>query len=459
MNERMNNELSILAEKKNVFDTGNNIPVLVDVTKHPVTEILDYYKYPVNTWPVLISREMATQLNKLATRIPRLLQAIPSLYFNNDIKKIAGFYFDGDETQAQLAMMCHEKNIRAGCRIDLTYTGEFFKILEVNMGTSIGGWQIQNFEPVIRQYHPELSGSDTAHHYRAIDTQRVYAAFLVNQALPFLEKGTNTVNIFINLVGSNNDPGFQQKGAAFFDQLLKEELAKRGLEGGVFTGDISKITVQNGNLVLDNRVIHGLIVFGMISAAVTPNIFRAFIMDKVYFPDHIGLPLLGDKRNLGILVELALAGKFSPADNQLVLDHVPWTTFFEPKMVHYNGREYDIVELMEKQKDNFVIKQARGFQGMDVFVGRNVSTEEWQKVVQQALKEKRFIAQEFCNALNFQAPNRNNTWVPHKLIWGAFGFGDHYGGVEVRMSEASNGAGVINMATGAVESLVYEIVE
>ena len=56
------------------------------------------------------------------------------------------------------------------------------------------------------------------------------------------------------------------------------------------------------------------------------------------------------------------------------------------------------------------------------------------------------------------APNKNNEWKPHALIWGAFGFGDTFGGVWVRMSDIENNTGAINSATGAVEVIVYETV-
>lgn len=70
--------------------------------------------------------------------------------------------------------------------------------------------------------------------------------------------------------------------------------------------------------------------------------------------------------------------------------------------------------------------------------------------------EKVFIAQEFCESINFLAPNRSNQWTPHILVWRAFGFGEDYGGVWGRMSEVNTSSGGINSATGAVEIIVYE---
>jgi hypothetical protein len=104
-----------------------------------------------------------------------------------------------------------------------------------------------------------------------------------------------------------------------------------------------------------------------------------------------------------------------------------------------------------------VIKAARGYQGKDVFIGKFTNTDEWEEVLEKALENGAFIAQEFSDSVDFAAPNRHNEWTPHKLIWGAFGFGDFYGGVWVRMSEVKTDVGVINSATGAVEAIVFEI--
>ncbi|WP_147424560.1 circularly permuted type 2 ATP-grasp protein [Flavobacterium sp. 81] len=191
---------------------------------------------------------------------------------------------------------------------------------------------------------------------------------------------------------------------------------------------------------------------------VTPAIFRAFMMDRIYLPDHLGLRMLGDKRNLSILLELAQNGKFSPDENALILKNIPWTSFIENKKVIFKDSEYILQELLKTDKDKFVIKVARGFQGKDVFIGKFSTDKEWEEALELALKNSAFIAQEFSDSLDFLAPNTENEWTLHKLIWGSFGFGDSYGGVWVRMSEVKTDVGVINSATGAVEAIVFEIV-
>ncbi|MFZ0596653.1 MAG: hypothetical protein WAM46_06700 [Flavobacterium sp.] len=450
----MTEEYTILSNKTSEFRNKNQFPSRINTNDDSVPEVFKDYEYPVTAWPILINKEMTEQLRELSFKIPKLIHKIPSLYFNNDTKKIADFYFDGNEILAEFGMMCHDKNVQIGSRLDLTYTEEGFKILEVNMGSSLGGWQVHNLESVIRRNHPELCDEDKSCNYKTRNTLKIYMKYLIEQIIKQVGKENQTLNLFIDI--RDVEDSERQKHIAFFDNLYRQELTKKGLKGNAYTADVNSLELINGNLCLKDKIIHGVI-FLSLDVEISPEIFRAFIMDKIYFPDHVGLRMLGDKRNLAILRELAQAGKFSPEDNELMLKNIPWTSPVQNKTTIFKGKEIPLSELLKNNKDKFVIKAARGYQGKDVFIGKFQTDMEWEEILETALKNGFFIAQEFSDSLGFMAPNEENEWTPHKLIWGAFGFGDFYGGVWVRMSEVKTDIGVINSATGAVEAIVYEI--
>ncbi|PIF30209.1 hypothetical protein CLU81_0620 [Flavobacterium sp. 9] len=447
-------EYTILSEKFLEFEGNKDIPARINTNHDSVPDVFKSYKYPVSGWPVLINKQMTEELKELSIKIPGLLKQIPTLYFKDDIKKLAEFYFEGDEMMTEFAMLCHKKDLEIGCRLDLTFTEDGFKVLEANIGSSIGGWQIQSFESLIRNNHPQLVNKDKILDYKGRNTLQIYMEFLIEQIIKQLGK-QSTINIFMEM-GDIEDESEKQESLNFFDSLFKEELANFGLKGGAYTGDINSLVLTDGNLYLEDKVIHSLIVLAM-GMNVTPAVFRAFMMDRIYLPDHLGLRMLGDKRNLSILLELAQNGKFSPDENALILKNIPWTSFIENKKVIFKDSEYILQELLKTDKDKFVIKVARGFQGKDVFIGKFSTDKEWEEALELAMKNSAFIAQEFSDSLDFLAPSAKNEWTLHKLIWGSFGFGDSYGGVWVRMSEVKTDVGVINSATGAVEAIVFEI--
>lgn len=438
---------------------SSEMPSRINVDVPEVPKFFRQYEYPVSSWPVIIDEDTVDRLSELSTKLPELIHQIPTLYFSNDIKKIADFYFEGDEMITQFALMCHNKQIDIGSRLDLTFTKEGFKVLEVNMGSSIGGWQIQSFESIIRDMHPELSNVETNHTFKSKNTQSIYIKFLVDKTLQFVSSVDQEVNIFFSLNDSLGDK-LKKDSVIFFNELLQVELQKRGLKGSALSGNVSSLKLVNGKLLLQNTEIHCVLALSLDSfTQIPPDIFRAFITDKVYFPDHLGVSILGDKRNLALLRILAEENKFSDEDNILILKSIPWTALIETGNLIFKGQDYEFFELLRKKKDQFVIKAANGFQGKDVFVGKFSTIEEWENTIKMALTHKdKFIIQEFSDSIDFLAPNITNEWVPHKLIWGSFGFGTNYGGVWVRMSALQTDVGIINSATGAVEAIVYETV-
>lgn len=454
----MNN--SILLDKFEAFKEKNTegFSTWINTAEHNLPALFKDYEYPVNSWPVLIDTHTAEKLRKLCIKIPELIQRIPELYFDNDIEKIAEYYYGGDSMIAQFALMCHGKNAEIGCRLDLTWSTDGFKILEANIGSSIGGWQVQSFEPVIRKLNPYLTDIEAEASFHSENTQLNYMQFLVDKILEFVQVPDDEINVFISL-GHLDDEALKKESLIFFNELLQKELAGRGLKGQAYTSTMTALELVQGKLKLGTKDMHSVLILNMDAEEIPSDLFRAYIMGSIYFPDHLGVAMYGDKRNLGLLRELAEKGTFTQEENELLLSSIPWTAMVENTTVNYNKQPVNIAELLKEEPEKWVIKAAQGYQGKDVFIGKFSSPEEWDQAIQIALKESKFIAQEFSESLNFTAPNKNNEWTPHKLIWGAFGFGKNYGGVWVRMSEVKTDVGIINSAAGAVEAIVYEMEE
>lgn len=447
---KLNTMKTILSNQYENFVNAavDDIPSVINPDAPSVPTLFRSYKYPVSSWPVVIDKKTSEKLSRLSTRIPKLISKIPALYFNNDEQKIADYYVDGNRTLAQFAVLSHKKNVSASCRLDLTHTDDGFKILEANIGSSIGGWQVQSFEEIIKQYHPLLTND-----FETKNVQELYYEFLVKKVIKHVSDIKDEINIFISMDEVGNE-GSKKGILDFLNHLLQKTLSKRNFTGEIFIGNLEELQLYGGKLCLNKKRIHS--VLNMNGEEITPSIFRAFMMDLIYFPDHLGVVLERDKRNLGLLRELAEQNKFSPDDNALVLESIPWTYAVENRQVTYKGETHHLIELLKNNKDQFVIKAAVGYQGIDVFVGKFLSDEAWEDAIAFGIKEKKFIAQEFSDSQNFMAPNTQNEWSEHKLIWGSFGFGEVYGGVWVRMSAVKTDVGVINSATGAVEAIVYE---
>jgi len=450
-------ENSILADKHQAFTIAASPAAdTIDTSDRSIPGLLRHYEYPVSVWPVIITPQQARELAELTIILPRLQARIPALYFNDDVQRLADFYFGGNEQLTEFALLCHNKYVDIGCRLDLTLTADGFKVLEVNIGTSIGGWQVHSFEGLIRRLHAPLSDNSTAGDFESRNTQILYIKFLVDKILQYVSGVDAQVNVFIEVGNAQHEPS-RKNASAFFNDLLRRELKSRGLSGGAYVGPVDALSIgEDGSVRLNDRTIHAVLALGTDFGRLSPLLLRPFIMDKVYFPDHIGGVLQKNKANLAILRTLAAAGKFSARENELVLAHIPWTEIVSDGEVAFEGRTCRLLPMLRANRAGFVIKAATGFQGKDVFVGKFMDDQSWEEAIMLALETKAFIVQEFSDSLDFSAPAPGSGWGPHKLIWGAFGFGDIYGGVWVRMSSQRTNTGVINSATGAVEAIVFE---
>ena len=413
-----------------------------------VSEFFRGFKYPISSWPIILPKKLTNELERVSIEIPRLLNQVPELYFKNDAKQIADFYFDGNTQMAEFFTLCVQKKTPISSRLDLTYTSEGFKVLEVNVGSSIGGMEFQHFKPLIEDVHKELLGTKRVAH-KTRETQDIYMKFLVDQ----IGNVGNQVRIF--LVGKEDDAS-KEVQRKFYNDLLREELAKNNKKGAVYIDSLDTLKFKNNALYYNDNVIHGVLILDYSLTSMSPDLFRALLMDAVYFPDHLGTLFLGDKRNLGLLRRLAHKKAFSETENELILKNIPWTEIVEDTEVIYKGKKEPLIGLLKYKKDEFVVKIADGLQGKDVYIGKYLSNDEWNNAIEKALQHGKFLAQEFCDSLDLLAPDETNEWTPHKLVWGAFGFGNRYGGAWVRMSSTKNISGAINSATGAVEAIVYE---
>ncbi|WP_298427764.1 hypothetical protein [uncultured Kordia sp.] len=431
------------------------IPALINTNTDVLPEIFRNFKYPISSCPVIVDKELTQKLTEVSTLIPKLLHKIPRLYFKDDAQEIADFYFDGDETIAQFSMMCQEKEVPVSCRLDLSLTTTGFKVLEVNMGSSIGGMEFQNFEPIIRNTHNILSNVNTGKQFNYRKTQTLYIKFVVEQILAYTQTNSAEINIFL-VSREDSEKEYNEVAKNFFDALLKKELQRIGKRGNVYMDTVLSLKMKSDGLYFENKNMHAVLILDFSLNTISPDLFRAFIMNSIYFPDHLGTTFIRDKRNLALLRRLANENKFEGTQNELVLQYIPWTELVTDADVIYENETHNIIKLLKTNKDKFVIKISDGLQGNDVFIGKFMSITNWENAIENALATKKYIAQEFSDSLNLLAPNKENEWTPHKLVWGSFGFGDTYAGSWVRMSPVEKTTGVINSATGAVEAIVYE---
>ncbi|MFD0772349.1 hypothetical protein ACFQZ2_00240 [Streptomonospora algeriensis] len=146
----------------------------------------------------------------------------------------------------------------------------------------------------------------------------------------------------------------------------------------------------------------------------------------------------------------------SESDREFVERHLPWTRVAREGKVAFQGREWDMAGLLLDRQDEFVLKKADSFAGLDVVIGRHTSDVEWKRAVAHALGGD-WIAQEYVEPDRRHVPfvrRRSGDLVSAEapVVYGFLLMGGRSGGCMARHSLSENA--VINRHQGASLNIV-----
>jgi hypothetical protein len=451
---------TILSESYELLTASkpSNFPHKVDTNHDLVPIAFRNYANTVCSYPVVVRTDFIKILKEICLKFMPVMRNMVAEYFKEDLQKISDFYFNGDLKIGERALNCYNKNLTISNRLDLISTENNLFVLEINIGSSLGGWQVGYFNTLIENMHEEFQNPVTKKNFAYINTLTTYLEFLVDQIKEYVVI-ENTINIFVCLDSIENVDE-KNYSLQFLNDLYVNELTKRGFEGQVYSDSTENLELKDDKIYLNGMRIHSVLVIDLSLPELPDRLYDAFLQGTLYLPDHIGTNLIDDKRNFALLYRMGTENRFSTEDNKFILDHIPWTAILNDKHVIYNEEKHDLLTLLKSKKDQFVIKPATGSQGKGISIGKFLSPDEWATALKNARATKNYIVQEFCDPKKLLAPAGDEQWVPFSIIWGAFAFGDTYGGTWVRMSNTLiDKTGVINSATDATETIVYEYLQ
>jgi hypothetical protein len=88
----------------------------------------------------------------------------------------------------------------------------------------------------------------------------------------------------------------------------------------------------------------------------------------------------------------------SASERRFVERYVPWTRVVEDTATTWRGRRCPLIDLLLRDREQFVLKAAFGMQGQGMAIGRDCSNTEWNDAVARALTGGDMIAQELVEA-------------------------------------------------------------
>lgn len=420
--------------------------------------MVDAYQYDLSRWPVLVDDAFLGRFRALIDGFQPIVHKALRAAFRRDAAATAR-YLSMPETIAELFGACSEDAAALFLRYDIVLSDDRIRIVEVNAGSTIGGWQHDWLHGDIRA--ALASNAEVATwklDYRPV-TDSMFQA--ITQAVVRARGADAPCNI---LMFGYSEEGIRTYGAGL-QGALDRALAKIGadLRGTlVHTDRLDELRFDDeSRLLCRGQVMDAAILVMPEDQPLPPHVYMRLassaIAGKLVMPDAPHQILVGNKLSLALLHEPEVQSTLTPDEVEFIRACVPWSTKLATRtVVARDGTPMPMIEMLVRDRHALIIKKAISLQGRHVVVGRYCDEAQWRSAIEHALAEGDWLAQEYCQ------PDTFVSWCPigqeteFELVWGVFEMGRRYGGAFVRGLPVQSARGVINSVSGAREFTVFE---
>lgn len=132
-------------------------------------------------------------------------------------------------------------------------------------------------------------------------------------------------------------------------------------------------------------------------------LIRAYKDRKICMVNSFRSKLVHKKSGFAILTDPTYHHLFEQSELELINKHVPWTRLLRQTTTSFRGTEWDLLSLIYKYKDEFVLKPNDDYGGRGVLLGWEMNAEDWKTALRNALKEP-YVVQERVKGLRTRIP-------------------------------------------------------
>ena len=421
---------------------------------------IEYGPMKFQCLPTFFNRQFLDRARLATAQVCGLIKSLPRRIFGLEAEKIADFYRIAPETADFLLKGYNDRHVGAILgRGDFLPCAGGFKCLEFNLGSKLGGWEHHIWRTVYmnnREFVGFLGERGIA--LRLYDTLTMMIEHMVNYTIQ--EFGNECRPLHCAVVMPEGDYGKDKNlQNQMIKQLYRMVLMKidPSLTGELFLCPDISLEARDDSLYFGNNRIS--LVVELNHGMIPIDLYNAYVNGHVVMFNGPLSWIMSNKLNLALLSDPEYSDFFNSGEQEIIRRYIPWTRRTADKKTEYKGQTIDLYEFVYANKDLFVLKPADGVAGFGISVGRVTEQSEWEQAVDKAFKEKKWAVQEYVEALNFLYQSRTNGFVPHRMVWGFFQFGDEYAGCLLRLMEAQGKGEVINSHQGAEVSVVFEIEE
>lgn len=387
-------------------------------------------------------RQLKADLDLLHSALTRL----PERVFNGDLAAFARYV---GLTEAQVQAVCRGRGpapSRMG-RADMYRDDEGFHLLELNMGSTVGG--VDN--PVLNAAmleHPFIADFVAANNLTYAETMEDVVRTILTEAK--VPTGVRPVMAIADFPDSYPDLERQLHRSA-------EMLAPMGIDA--LPCPVDALEYRDDRIWLGDRAIDVVFRLFLIEDVLKPGavemlepVLQASERGHVAIFTPLDAELYGNKGALALLSDETYRDRY-PADELAALDRIlPWTRMVRSGPVTVADRKVDLLQHALENREELVLKPVALHGGDGVLLGWQTSEAEWADRVNAAM-DNPWILQQRIRPVpeSFLTDDGSEDWL---LSWGAFLVAGGLGGFLIRGSQKLDGD-VVNMATGATGTCCF----
>jgi hypothetical protein len=405
-----------------------------------------FYRGQYLTRPLFLGQDEAARLHADLTSLRGVLASLPSRLFGGNLAAFARAVGMTD-VQVSAIMRCHSTTVTGMSRADL-YLGESgFRLLELNMGSALGGVDNPEMARSLLE-HPVLAEFAQAHRLTYVETLREQVATFFAEC--GLDPGSRPVMAAVDWPSS-----FET-----FAPYMRLHMARwRKLGVDAHACHVGQLDVRDERVWLGDRpidvinrifLIEDLLEHPDAPAMLEPilnAVARGWV--KIFTPLDSGL--YSSKGALAMLSAEENRSRFDP-DELAALDRVlPWTRMVRPGAVALeDGRRVDLLRYALTHRHDLALKPTALHGGSGVLLGwsRGTTADAWEEAIRGAL-DGPYVLQRRVRPVPELFPAGAGDTIPWIVNWGAYSMASGYGGSFARAMTAESQIEVINLDAGA----------
>ncbi|CAN5216237.1 hypothetical protein BH10ACI1_BH10ACI1_21050 [soil metagenome] len=125
----------------------------------------------------------------------------------------------------------------------------------------------------------------------------------------------------------------------------------------------------------------------------THPLVRAYTDGNVCMANNFRVKIPHKKTSFAIMSDEKYEGIFTSKQLELIRKHIPWTRTVREAKTNFHGKEVDLLELLHRERENFILKPHDDYGGHGISFGWENSASDWNVLLENALKDC-FIVQE-----------------------------------------------------------------